>query len=82
MTLEGYPAQARLWRFTLRSSGRWLCLGMVLHKDACWALTVHCRHSELVATICWHRVAGLTNVRGRSGWLCAEGVLSALPKPS
>lgn len=26
MVLGVIPAQARLWRFTLRSSGRWLCL--------------------------------------------------------
>jgi len=51
MTPESYPVEARLWRFMLRSSGRWLCFvgrcGMGLSVTVMfmgWATTVlkHC----------------------------------------
>jgi len=49
MTLESIPAQARLLRFMLRSSGRWLCFqvgvawtGLLLEEGGRASSCLHC----------------------------------------
>lgn len=71
MTLESIPAQARLLRFTLRSSGRWLCFqvgvawtGLLLHKGGrvplvCIAQVVVVHVLPVLLIQCCHEVLSI-----------------------